>query len=61
MEQKNDLVKTIISIAFLIIYACIQYSAIMHPGTQDDIISARVQDVFIIIVSYYFVKCNDKD
>lgn len=56
----NDHVPTIIAIAFLIIYAAIQFCAIYNPSNADDIISARVQDILVMIVSYYFGSSNKK-
>lgn len=52
--QSKSIVPSIIAISFLVIYSAIQYFVISHPTTQDDIISARVQDIFIMIISYYF-------
>lgn len=43
-----------LALAFLLIYFTIQICAINHPGQQDDIISARVQDIMVMIVSFYF-------
>ena len=50
----NDNVPTILSIGFLIIYAILQFYAIYSPGGQDDVISARVQDILMMIIGYYF-------
>lgn len=44
----------IIATAFVCIYAFIQYFVISNPGQQDDVISARVQDILVMIVSFYF-------
>jgi|GEM_PF-1305422 len=51
---QHDPVPTILAIGFLIIYAMVQLYAIYNPGTQDDIIAARVQDAVMIILTYYF-------
>lgn len=56
----NDHVPTIIAILILLIYAGIQFCAIYSPSSADDIISARVQDVLVMIVSYYFGSSNKK-
>lgn len=53
-ENLHDNMPRILSIGFLITYALIQLYCITHPGTEDDIISARLQDILVIIVSYYF-------
>ena len=49
----HDWVPTILAIGFLINYAVIQFYCVTHNNT-DDIISARFQDVLIMIMSYYF-------
>ncbi len=50
----HDYVPTILAIGFLINYAAIQFYCVMHQSSANDIISARFQDVLIMIVSYYF-------
>lgn len=50
----HDYVPTILAIGFLFNYAAIQFYCVMHPTSANDIISARLQDVLIMIVSYYF-------
>ncbi len=50
----HDHIPSVIAIAFVIMYAVIQYFVINHPGQQDDIISARIQDIMVMIVGYYF-------
>lgn len=47
-------VPTILAIGFLINYALIQVYCVTHTGSEIDIISARFQDVLIMIMSYYF-------
>jgi hypothetical protein len=44
-----------LALLFFMIYATIQLLAIFNPGTQDDVISARVQDVMMAIIGYYFI------
>lgn len=50
----HDYVPTILAIGFLFNYAAIQFYCVTHPTTINDIISARFQDVLIMIMSYYF-------
>lgn len=54
----KDHVPTILSILFLISYVGIQLYIVMYPQSADDIISARLQDVLIMIISYYFGSSN---
>lgn len=50
----HDYVPTILAVGFLVNYALIQGYCVTHPGSSNDIISARFQDVLIMIISYYF-------
>lgn len=50
----------ILSIFFTGIYAYIQYMVIVQPGNVDDVISARVQDIIVMIVSFYFGSSHKK-
>lgn len=50
----HDYVPTILAVGFLINYALVQFYCVTHPGTANDTISARFQDVLIMIISYYF-------
>jgi len=50
----HDYVPTILAVGFLCNYAIIQLYCVTHPGNANDIISARLQDVLIMIISYYF-------
>lgn len=50
----HDWVPTILAIGFLVNYALMQFYVVMHPASAADIISARFQDVLIMIISYYF-------
>lgn len=52
--QLHDYVPTILAIGFLINYAAIQFYCVTHATSANDIISARFQDVLIMIMSYYF-------
>jgi hypothetical protein len=52
--QVRDKLPAILAIGSLIIYAVVQLYAMYHPGEQDDLISARVQDIMMLIVAYYF-------
>lgn len=57
----NDHVPTIIAFGFLIVYAAVQFYAVAHDDPAVDLISARVQDVLIMIVSYYFGGLHKKN
>ncbi len=56
----HDYVPTILAIGFLINYACIQFYCVTHSSSATDIISARFQDVLIMIISYYFGSSHKK-
>ncbi len=47
-------VPTFLAIGFLLNYAAIQFYCVTHDTAAHDIISARFQDVLIMIMSYYF-------
>jgi len=53
-------VPSILAIGFLIIYSVIQIYCLLHIGSEDDIISVRLQDILIMIVSYYFGSSQEK-
>lgn len=62
-QKNNELIKLmphILAFCFLLVYIAIQICAISHPTTQDDIISARVQDIMVMIIAFYF-RVNHKD
>lgn len=50
----HDFVPSALAIGFLLNYAAIQFYCVTHNNTINDIISARFQDVLIMIISYYF-------
>ena len=50
----RDWVPTILALGFLGIYSLIQVYCVIHEGQGLDVISARLQDVIVMIVSYYF-------
>jgi hypothetical protein len=50
----RDYVPTILAVGFLLNYALIQFYCVTHPSSAIDVISARFQDVLIMIMSYYF-------
>ena len=50
--------KNVLALLVVLIYAVIQFMAIYNPGNQDDIISARIQDILVMIISSYFVSKN---
>ncbi len=56
----HDFVPTILAIGFLINYAAIQFYCVTHSNAATDIISARFQDVLIMIISYYFGSRHKK-
>jgi hypothetical protein len=47
-------VPTILAVGFLANYAAMQFYVVSHQTSANDIISARFQDVLIMIISYYF-------
>lgn len=53
-KSLRDHVPTVLAIGFLLNYAAIQFYCVTHPSSAIDIISARFQDVLIMIISYYF-------
>lgn len=50
----HDHVPTLLAFLFLICYAVVQVYAVMHPTNVNDIISARLQDILVMVFSYYF-------
>jgi hypothetical protein len=50
--RTNDRVPMILSYIMTGVYIAIQFAAIYNHG--DDIISARVQDIMVMIIGYYF-------
>lgn len=52
--QVRDKIPAILAIGFLLIYAGIQFYAVYNADSSNDIISARVQDILMLIVAYYF-------
>lgn len=50
----RDYVPTVLAVGFLFNYAAIQFYCVTHPSAAIDVISARFQDVLIMIMSYYF-------
>jgi hypothetical protein len=57
-SNKTDRVPAILAFAILILYTIIQLTAIYIPGSQDDVISARVQDILLFVMAYYFGSSN---
>jgi hypothetical protein len=51
---QRDWMPSILAVGFLLIYATVQLYIIMEPGVQDDVISARMQDVLMVIIAFYF-------
>jgi hypothetical protein len=56
----HDYVPTILAVGFLINYALMQFYCVTHENAANDIISARFQDVLIMIISYYFGSSHKK-
>lgn len=50
----RDWIVPILAFFVLCIYAIIQFYVIFNPSSADDLVSARLQDVVIIVMSYYF-------
>jgi hypothetical protein len=50
----HDYVPTFLALGFLLNYAYMQYYCAAYPNPANDLISARFQDVLIMIISYYF-------
>lgn len=57
----HDWVPTILAIGFLINYAAIQFYCVLSNNNSNEIISARFQDVLIMIMSYYFGSMHKKN
>ena len=53
MSQRDRMI-VIMAFVFLAIYTVVQLYTIYTPGAQDDAISARMHDVVLIIIGYYF-------
>lgn len=45
---------SILSLAFLFAYVAIQFYVIRSPDSHNEVVSARVQDILVMIISYYF-------
>lgn len=50
----RDFVPSVLALGFLVIYTIIQVYVILMPGSENDVVSARVQDILIMIISFYF-------
>lgn len=50
----HDHVPAILAFLFVVCYAAVQLYCLIDPNTINDIISARLQDILIMVVSYYF-------
>ncbi len=60
MKNINKNMPAILALFFAIIYAVINLFVIYHPDNQDDVISARAQDIMMLICGYYFVSSHRK-
>ena len=56
----HDYVPTLLALGFLVNYAIMQFYCVTHENAANDIISARFQDVLIMIISYYFGSSHKK-
>jgi hypothetical protein len=54
----RDWVLPALAFFFCIIYGAVQIYVIYHPDAQDDLISARLQDIMVMIISYFFGSSN---
>lgn len=54
VNMVHKLMPDIVCVIFLLVYAFIQYDCLSNPERENSLISARVQDVMIIIISRYF-------
>jgi hypothetical protein len=50
----HDHVPFILAIIFVVIYALVQFTAVFYPTPGEDLISARVQDIMVMIIGYFF-------
>jgi hypothetical protein len=50
-----------LAIFFTIIYLIVQWDAIHHSEIIDDVISARLQDIMVLILAYYFVDSKSNN
>ncbi len=50
----RDWVPTFLALGFLLNYAGIQFYCVTHVNASTDLISARFQDVLMLIMSYFF-------
>jgi hypothetical protein len=56
-EREVNIIKAL-AFFFCIIYGAVQIYVIYHPDAQDDLISARLQDIMVMIISYFFGSSN---
>lgn len=50
----HDHVPFILAMIFIVIYALVQFTAVFYPTPGEDLISARVQDIMVMIIGYFF-------
>lgn len=50
----HDHVPFILALLFVVIYALVQFTAVFYPTPGEDLISARVQDIMVMIIGYFF-------
>lgn len=57
----KDRTLPIMAFGFLAIYTIVQLYCVIHEGQGLDVISARVQDILVMIISYYFGSSHKRD
>jgi hypothetical protein len=51
---KRDWVPSLLALGVLVLWGIIQAYGIIHPAPSIDLISARAQDILVMIIGYYF-------
>lgn len=50
----RDWVPCVLALGTLVIYAAVQIYTIYKPSSEAELLSARIQDLMLIVISYYF-------
>lgn len=53
--QEKPLARIVLTLSFLVIYVVIQTIVLLKPELSLDIVSARLQDLMTMIITYYFL------
>ncbi len=53
--------KDLLAMIFITIYGVILWMSIKNPSWQDAVITARVQDIVLVIITHYFFKGDKKN